>query len=135
VLAADHPQDNILVRASDVITVPRAEMVYVIGEVNKPGGFVLNDKESMSVLQALSLAGGTTRYAAPSSARVLRPGLDGSRKEQALNLKQVLAGHTNDVPLKSQDILFVPSSATKNATLRAIEAGIQIGTGVLVFRR
>ncbi|HVX65830.1 MAG TPA: polysaccharide biosynthesis/export family protein [Bryobacteraceae bacterium] len=135
VLAADQPQDNILVRPNDVITVPRADMVYVIGEVNKPGGFVLNDKESMSVLQALSLAGGTTRYAAPSSARVLRPGVGGNRQETALNLKHVLAGRTNDVPLKPQDILFVPSSATKNATLRAIEAGIQVGTGVLIFRR
>jgi polysaccharide export outer membrane protein len=135
VLAADHPQDNIVVRPNDVITVPRGEMVYVIGEVNKPGGFVLNDKESMSVLQALSLAGGTTRYAAPGSARVLRPGNDGNRTELALNLRQVLAGRANDVPLRSQDILFVPNSATKNATLRAIEAGIQIGTGVLIWRR
>ncbi len=135
VLAADHPQDNIEVQPNDVITVPRAEMVYVIGEVNKPGGFILNDKESMSVLQALSLAGGTTRFAKTNSARVLRPDAGGNRTEVALNLKNVLAGRANDVPLKSQDILFVPNNATKAATIRALEAGIQLGTGVLIFRR
>ena len=72
VLEARRPEDNIVILAHDVISVPRAEMVYVIGEVEKSGGFVLEDRESVSVLQALSLAGGLTAVAGVEQARILR---------------------------------------------------------------
>lgn len=74
VLEARRPEDNIVILAHDVISVPRAEMVYVIGEVEKSGGFVLEDRESVSVLQALSLAGGLTDVAGVEQARILRGG-------------------------------------------------------------
>ncbi len=133
-MEAKDPSQNILVRPDDVITVPRAQMVFVIGEVQKTGGYVLNDREKMSLLEALSLAGGVNRTAAPQNARVLRAKNGSEREEIPVDLKKIFEGKSSDFDLRAQDILFIPSSATKRASMRAIEAAIQIGTGV-VWRR
>ena len=58
------PAQNLVVMGHDVITIPKAEMIYVMGEVQKAGGFVLNDQENLSAIQALALAGGITKSAA-----------------------------------------------------------------------
>ena len=135
IMQARSPEENIQILAHDVITVPRADMVYVIGEVGKSGGFPLQEKEGISVLQALSLAGGVSRFAALSSTRILRASADGgSRIEIPLDLKRLLSGKRDDLQMKPGDILFVPNSLSKNASLRAIETAIQLGTGLAVFR-
>ena len=133
-MEAKDPSQNILVCPDDVISVPRAQMVFVIGEVLKTGGYVLNDREKMSLLEALSLAGGVNRTAAPQNARVLRAKNGSEREEIPVDLKKIFEGKASDFDLRAQDILFVPSSATRRASIRAIEAAIQIGTGV-VWRR
>ena len=136
VMEARSAADKMIVQPHDVITVPQAEMVYVMGEVGRPGGYVLNERESFSSLQALSLAGGLNRTAAAQNAKILRgrPGA-ASRVEIPLNLKEILAGKGQDVRLEAEDILFVPSSAARNAGLRVVEAAIQMGTGVVIWRR
>jgi polysaccharide biosynthesis/export protein len=131
-----HPESNILVKPHDVITVPRAKLVYVIGEVRKSGGFVLRERENMSVLQAISLAEGLTATAGSKHARILRPGAEGGPKtEVTVDVRSILAGKSPDVALLPNDILFVPNSAAKNATLRGIESVIQMGTGMVIWRR
>ena len=135
IMQARSPEENIQILGHDVITVPRADMVYVIGEVGKSGGFPLQEKEGISVLQALSLAGGVSRFAALSSTRILRASADGgSPIEIPLDLKRLLSGKRDDVQMKPGDILFIPNSLSKNASLRAIETAIQLGTGLAVFR-
>jgi polysaccharide export outer membrane protein len=135
IMQARSPEENIQILGHDVITIPRADMVYVIGEVGKSGGFPLQEKEGISVLQALSLAGGVSRFAALSSTRILRASADGgSRIEIPLDLKRLLSGKRDDVQMKPGDILFIPNSLSKNASLRAIETAIQLGTGLAVFR-
>jgi polysaccharide export outer membrane protein len=136
VMEASNPLENIEVLADDVITVPKADLVYVIGAVRRSGGFVLSEKSEISVLQALSLAEGLDRVAAPKSARILRQEAPGAeRKEIPINLTRILAGQTGDVPLRANDILFVPTSASKSAVMRTLEAAIQLGTGVVIYRR
>jgi polysaccharide export outer membrane protein len=131
---AQQPELNIEVLDNDVITVPRAESVYVIGAVKKAGGFPLNDRDQMSILQALSLAEGLDRAASPKSVRLLRENGSGNdRTEIAINLKLIMAGSAPDVPLRANDILFVPTSQTKVVSTRAIEAAIGVGTGLAVF--
>jgi len=66
------PEENIQIFPHDVISVPKAEMVYVIGEVKRSGGFVLGEHQSISVLQVLSLAGGSTQPQNARHARILR---------------------------------------------------------------
>jgi polysaccharide export outer membrane protein len=136
ILEAKNPEENILVKPYDVVSVPRAEMVYVIGQVQKSGGIVLNDREEISVLQALSIAGGLDRTAQPQNARILRRRPEGpSRKEIAVDLRRILNGKSSDLAMQPEDILFVPSSVPKKAALRAVEAVIQLGTGVIIWRR
>ena len=133
-LEAKHPEENILVEPYDVISVPRGETVYVIGEVVKPGGFLLNDSEQVTVLQALSMASGADKLAQPQHARILRrlPG-DSSRTEIPIDLNKILNGKSPDVRMQADDILFVPNSIPKRAAIRTLEAAIQLG-GIALFR-
>jgi polysaccharide export outer membrane protein len=136
ILTAANPQENIQVQPHDVITVPRSELVYVIGEVQRAGGFPLNEQENISVLQALSLAGGLDRTASPRGAKILRAANgEPKRSEIAVNVKAILDGKASDVYLRPDDILFIPNSQPKRAAARAAEAAIQIGTGIVIWRR
>jgi len=134
-MRASNPELNIEVLEHDVITVPRAELIYVIGAVKRAGGFTLGEREQISVLQALSLAEGLDRAASPKSARLLREESPGKERTQIpVNLKPIMAGVAPDVPLHANDILFIPTSTTKLATLRGIEAAIQMSSGALIYR-
>jgi polysaccharide export outer membrane protein len=136
VMGAKNPQENILVLPNDVVSVPKAELVYIIGAVRKSGGFVLAEKERVSVLQALSLAEGLDRVAAPKNAKILRPVEGGdTRQEIAVNLSKIMSGQAQDVPMLANDILFVPNSKTKSAAIRGLEAAIQMGTGLVIYSR
>jgi polysaccharide biosynthesis/export protein len=136
VMEARNPKENIEVLPDDIVSVPKAELVYVIGAVHRSGGFVLSEKEKMSVLQALSLAEGLDRGAAPKDARILRPVPNtDSRQEIPVNLKEVLAGRSGDVSLAANDILFVPVNGAKTAFGRGLEAAVQMATGVVIYRR
>lgn len=136
IINAKNPLSNILICPEDVLSIPRAEIVYVIGEVSKPGGYTLRERESMSVLQALSMAGGMSRSAGPKGAKLLRstPG-NGERTEIAIDLKRILAGQEKDTPMFPEDILLVPNNFPKNMALRGMEAALQIGTGLVLYRR
>lgn len=126
---------NIPIRPRDVIAVPVGELVYVIGEVRKPGGFVLNSHETLSVLQALSMAEGLARTADAKHAKILRkPANNQPRVEIAVNMKGILEGKSPDLPVQPNDILFVPNSMSRSAALRTLEAAIQIGTGIAIWR-
>ena len=136
VMEARNPQENIEVKPKDVVSIPRAELIYVIGSVKRAGGFVLNEREHISVLQALSMAEGLDRVASGGNARILRSS-DGAstRTEIPVDVNKILAGKTSDVPMLANDILFIPNSAAKSATLRGVEAAIQVATGVVIWRR
>jgi polysaccharide biosynthesis/export protein len=135
VTSAERPVDNIAVKPNDIISVPRAHMVYVMGEVERTGGFVVNERKGVSVLQALSLAGGLKSTAAPKNARILRPTeQNAAREEVPVNLPEMLAGKGSDMDLRPDDILFIPNSRAKKAAIRAAEAAIQTLTGVVIWR-
>jgi polysaccharide biosynthesis/export protein len=135
IMEANDPKENIAIFPHDVISVPKAEMVYVIGDVKRSGGFVLGENKSMSVLQALSLAEGLSTTADSRHAKILRlNGNTDQRTEIAVDVKGILGGKAEDVPLRGDDILFVPGSMGKKTTIRAVEAAVQIGTGIAIWR-
>jgi len=136
ILEARNPAENVVILPHDVVSVPRAEMVYVVGQVPRAGGFILRERETLSALQALSLAGGLDKDASPGHARILRPspGVK-SRNEIPIDLKKIMSGQAQDVPLQSEDILFIPSSTPKKALTRVADTAVQITTGLIVFRR
>lgn len=136
-MEAKNPQVNIAVEPNDVISVPKAEMVYVVGEVPRSGGFVLSERNSMSLLEALTLAGGINHAtASPQGAKILRQSQDQeTRVEIPVNLKKILSGRGEDIQMKPGDILFIPGSNMKRVSIRALEAAIEMGTGLVVWRR
>jgi polysaccharide biosynthesis/export protein len=135
VMEARNPRENIRIQPNDVISVPRGELVYVIGAVKRAGGFVLGEREHISVLQALAMAEGLDHEASPSTARILRESEGASRSEIPVDVRKMLAGKTGDVPMLTNDILFIPNSTPKSAAVRGLEVAIQVGTGIAIYRR
>ena len=137
VLAGSRPADNILVEPGDVISVPKEEIVYVLGSVKRAGGFPLSTRENISLLQALTLAEGLDHDAAGGRAKILRtrPGGDGRHEEIPVDIGKIVQGKQPDVPLFADDILFVPNSAVRSNSRRAAEAALQVATGVIIYRR
>lgn len=135
-LQSGSPELDLPVWPGDVVRVPRAGVVYVVGEVHKPGGFLLRSNESISVLQSLALAEGLTRTAARSRARIIRTDTrTGARQEIPVDLGRILDGKAPDLLLQPRDIVFVPNSAARGAFYRSAEAAIGIVSGLIVFRR
>jgi len=134
-LSGTHPAENIPVLPNDVITVPVAEAVFVIGEVKKPGEVVVKG-DGLTVLQALSSADGFGTAPAPQNSKIVRlaPG-SSERKEIPVDLSKILAGRSEDIAMRPNDILVVPASGPKRAAARAMEAAIQAATGIAIWRR
>lgn len=136
ILEGRSPQNNIPVKPNDVISVPKGVLVYVMGAVKKSGGFVLGERETTTVLQALSMAEGMDSFAKSSNAKILRKTRDPEKRQEiAVDLNRILKGGGRDVPMEADDILFVPLSGTKRALMRTGEAAISIGTGLAIYRR
>jgi polysaccharide biosynthesis/export protein len=126
---------NIEVRPFDIITVSRADIIYVTGAVKKPGGFVLEDKESVSVLEAMAMAQGFDINAAPSRAKIIRRSPSGALTEVPVDLSKVLQGHSTDTMLAANDILFVPSSAAKATGRTTLTSVVSVLSGLLIYGR
>ncbi len=127
--------NNILLQAGDIVTVPHSGIVYILGAVSKPGGFVLaNDRGQMTTLKVLALAGGLSSTAKRDHAVIVRKDNQGQQHEVAIDLKKVLERRAEDVQLRPGDILYVPDSAARKAMLRTVELGIALGTGVALYR-
>jgi polysaccharide export outer membrane protein len=135
IMEARDPTANVIIMPNDVISVPKAEMVYVIGDVLKAGSIVLGDQKSVTVLQAISIASGLGKTAKSSEAKILRltPGSP-QRTEVPVNLKAMLAGKSNDIPLQAEDILYVPTSLRKDFALRTLEALGGSGVTSVIYR-
>jgi polysaccharide biosynthesis/export protein len=132
-IEAQAPEQNIQVKNGDVISVPRGELVYIVGAVRKPGGFVLNERESLTALQAVSMAEGLEKTSSPQRAKILRAGATAERQEIPVDLGRIISGQSEDVPLLANDILVVPTSGAKAAFYRSMEALVQAGVGVAVY--
>jgi len=135
-LASGDSQYNIPVYGGDIVSVPRAGIVYAVGAVERFGGFALTtENEELSALQVLALAGGLTRTARSGNAVIIRRKSDaGERQEIAVNLSKIMDGKAQDVRLYPNDILFVPDSAAKRALRRAADAALSVTGGLVILR-
>jgi polysaccharide export outer membrane protein len=134
-LDSKNPVDNVLILPDDIISIPKAEIVYVMGNVHKAGGFQLSSHPTISLLQAVSLAEGIDKDAAPQRAKILRQasGGDGKAIEIPVDITQIFTGKAPDIPLQGNDVLYIPNSATKSSSRRAIEAILQAATGMAIY--
>jgi polysaccharide export outer membrane protein len=136
-MESNDPRLNLRICAGDRVTVQQAGIVYVVGAVNRPGGFVLNAAhEPMTVLKAVALAENLKPTAVGNNARVLHRQSSGAGEEggSPVKLKDILSGHAPDLPLHADDILFVPDSNSQRVLRRAAEAAVQAATGVIIWR-
>jgi len=134
-LEAGDTRNNITLQSGDVVTVPHAGIVYVLGAVTRPGGFVLaNDRTQLTTLKVLSLAGGLTRIAKLNHAVIIRKDDNGKQSETEIDLKKVLDRQSEDIAMRASDILYIPDDRTKEVLLRAAELAIAVGSAVAIFR-
>jgi polysaccharide biosynthesis/export protein len=126
---ADH---NPELAAGDTVEVSRAGLVYVVGDLIRPGGFPLDPAQKLTVVQAIALAWGPTQNAALGKAVLVREQKDG-RTLTALNLKRLLRGEDPDQPVHDGDIIFVPDSFAKNLMNRTLESAVQSTIGVSIY--
>jgi polysaccharide export outer membrane protein len=127
--------NNIVILPGDVVTVPHAGIIYVLGAVTKPGGYtVANDRAQLTALKVLSLAGGLNRTAKSDHAVIVRKDGTGQQHEVEVDLKKVMKFQAEDVQLRPSDILYVPTSVGKTTAIRVAEFTLAIGTGVLIYR-
>ncbi|MGA2202573.1 MAG: polysaccharide biosynthesis/export family protein [Terriglobales bacterium] len=125
---AEDTQNNVDVFPGDMIIVSRAGIIYVVGDVGHPSGFLIEDN-SLSVLKALALAGGSTRTSALNKTRILRQTPNGVQ-EIPINLKKVLYAKAPDMALVKGDILFIPGSSAKAAAYRTADAAVSLSTSL-----
>jgi polysaccharide export outer membrane protein len=136
-LESGNPAFNIPVYGGDVVSVPRAGIVYVMGAgISQPGGYVLQSHgEQITVLKAVALAHGLTSFSKSNDAVILRNNpVTGQKENIPVHIKQIENRKADDVPMKANDILYVPDSAGKKALARTGEAAIGIGTGAAIYR-
>ena len=126
---ADH---NPELAPGDTVQVSRAGLVYVVGDVIRPGGFPVDPAQGLTVVQALSLAWGPTQNAAAGKALLIRE-QKGGRTLTTLNLRRMLHGQDPDQPIHDRDILYVPDSMAKNLLNKTMESAIQSAIGVTIY--
>ncbi len=127
--------NNITLEAGDIVTVPHAGIVYVLGAVTRAGGFVLaNDRTELSILKILALAGGMTPTAKSDHVVIIRKNDQGQQHEIQIDLKKILKRQAEDVQLQPSDVVYVPDSKAKAALLKAAELGVALGTGIALYR-
>jgi polysaccharide export outer membrane protein len=128
-------QNNIPLHPGDVITVPHAGIVYVLGAVTRPGGFVLsNDRTQLTTLKILALAGGQTRTAKLDHAFIVRKDNQGKQSATEVDLKKIIHLQEEDLPVRASDILYIPDSKAKAALYQALTIGLAVATGALLYR-
>jgi polysaccharide export outer membrane protein len=134
IIQGTKPEENIPILPNDIISVPRANLVYVIGEVKKPGGFVLQERRNVSGLHALAMAEGLTDLAAAGRAMIIRQSKSGERIEIAANLKEILSGQQRDVEMLPDDILFVPTNQAKSIVKTTVQTAISAATSAFIYQ-
>jgi len=113
--ARDAIAKDVQVFPGDTVIVPKAGIAYVLGDVPKPGGFVMQNTHSqLTAMEAVALAGGTLPSAVPSQARVIRRAADGGYKEIALNFSAIQKGKQADLALQPDDVIYIPFSYLRN---------------------
>jgi polysaccharide export outer membrane protein len=134
-LEAGDLHNNIPLQGGDVVTVPHAGIVYVLGAVSHPGGFVVsNDRTQLTTLKVLALAGGLTNIAKTDHAVIIRKDDQGKQTETQVDLKKVLHRESEDLQMRPSDILYIPDSRSKQVLLSAVAMGVAVGSAVAIYR-
>ena len=125
---------NVPIEAGDVINVLQAGSIFVVGEVVRPGEFVLRQGKDITTSQAIALGGGFSKEAKKQECQIIRLHQDGSKEEIPVNIGKILDGSLTDVKLMPNDILFVPANKVKAGMMRVLETTIATMSNRMVYR-
>lgn len=131
--AAPQPENNPEILPGDTIFVEKTGVVYVVGDVVRPGGFPMDHDEQLSILQAVALAQGVNYTAAKGSVRLIRTTATG-RQEIPINLKKIFASKAADLAMQDNDILFVPSSTARGALKAVSMTAVPAAASATIYR-
>jgi len=132
-LYSQDPGLNIAIKPFDTISVLKADLIYVVGDVGKPAGIVLEDRDDLTVLQAVAMAEGVNRTASKNNAKIFRKTEDGGKIEIPVKLGDILKGKAPDLTLVANDILFIPDNPRKIVTQRLLDTTIATISGVIIW--
>lgn len=118
----------------DSIMVPRAGIVYVLGDVNRSGGFVLDGRQQLTIEEAMALAGGSAKAAALNRVQLVRSLKDGRKEAITISIRDIYKGKAPDVALKDGDVVYVPTSNARLVAEQAVSSALGIGTQITVYR-
>lgn len=124
---------GVAIQPGDTIVVSRSGIVYVVGDLGKPGGFLIENNDRLTAAQAVALAQGANKTAALNKSRLIRKTANGP-EEIHVQLAKVLAGKESDVRLEDGDILFIPSGKVKPVAYQGMGYAISLVTGLAVYR-
>jgi polysaccharide biosynthesis/export protein len=123
--------EDVIVQPGDTVQVERAGIVYVLGAVTRPGGFVMQEEGTLTVLQAIALAYGTTQLASTGTIYLLHRNADGSSAYIPIPYKKMTRGQSAVVQLHATDVLFVPSSMIKTVYSNTQQLMTAAGTAAI----
>lgn len=107
--------NSVIIQPGDTVQVTQAGVVYVLGGVNRPGGYIMQENGNLSVLQAVSIAGGTSLSASVKSIFVMRKNSDNTTVWLQFPYRKMTEGKVADVRLQKNDVVYVPTSRVKSA--------------------
>jgi len=128
---AETPTDSPMMRPGDTVIVPRAGVAYLVGDVARSGGYVMQDGGQLSLAQLIALGGGLLPTAKTTKAHLVRKTATG-REEFEINVREILSGKSPDIALQPDDILFVPNSAWKSTANRLLSIA-QMTAGAAIY--
>ena len=123
---------DVRLQPGDKVIIPRASLVYVLGEVGRPGGFLMQNSGHMTVLQAVALAGGQTRTASIDNARLIHR-TDSGYTDIQIRLKKIMNGQGPDTELQAEDILYIPNNSAKSLIYRIVPGVIQSTSSAVIY--
>lgn len=124
---------DIALLPGDKLIIPRAGIVYILGEVSRPGGFIMENDGNMSLLQAVAMAGGVNRTASMNRSKLIRKTANGYT-EVPVPLKKLLQGGGGDMQLESEDIVYIPTNVAKSAIYRTTPAILADASSAAIYR-
>jgi polysaccharide export outer membrane protein len=123
---------DVRLQPGDKVFIPRAALVYVLGDVGRPGGFLMQNAGHMTVLQALALAGGQTHTASMDHTRLIHK-TDSGYTDTKISLKKIMNGREPDKELQSEDVLYIPNNAAKSLLYRTTPGIFQSASSAAIY--
>lgn len=109
---------QVMVNPGDTVVVSKAGIIYILGDVNRPGGYVMTNNESkMTALQALAIAGGLTKSAKQGQARLMRTESNGTHSDRQVSVGDLQSGKVADFAMFPGDVFYVPFSFARNTAV------------------